>query len=139
MPLFHQASEVGIATLVDRFCEKVRRDPRLGPLFERAIGDWNDHRRKLRDFWSAVVLRSERYQGNTLGTHRALPAFPRALFQRWLTLWRETAMEVFEPVPAELFAGTAERHAEDLCLGLGMGRLMLDRPSRVLGPLHLVS
>lgn len=138
MSLFHSAGEVGIATLVDRFCDKLRLDATLGPPFDKAIGDWPAHRRLLRDFWSTIVLRSGRYRGDPLGAHRALPAFPKASFHRWLELWRETAREVFEPELAELFTGTAERLAEDLCRGLGMGRLALERPSRKLGPLHIV-
>src|SRR5215469_16556227 len=93
MALFHQATEVGIATLVDRFYDKVRADHELGPVFNQAIHDWPAHKVILRDFWSSVVLRSGRYQGNPMGTHRALPPFPQTLFHRWLALWRETARE----------------------------------------------
>jgi truncated hemoglobin YjbI len=37
-------SEDTIRHLVDRFYVKVRLDPQLGPIFERAIpGDWGSH------------------------------------------------------------------------------------------------
>ena len=138
MSLFPQITEVGIATLVERFYEKVRRDPELGPVFERAIDDWPPHKRVLRDFWSSIMLRSQRYRGNPMGVHRALPTFPQTLFHRWLALWRETAHEVFERSAAELFVSTAERVAQGLSLGLGLGPLPLEQPSRALGPLHIV-
>ncbi|HET6555586.1 MAG TPA: group III truncated hemoglobin [Dyella sp.] len=138
MAIFEQASEVGIATLVDRFYDKVRADAELGPVFNMAIHDWPAHKVILRNFWSSMVLRSRRYHGNPMGVHRALPAFPQALFHRWLELWRETAHEVFEPPAAELFIGSAERVAQGLSMGMNLGRLSLDHPSRVLGPLHIL-
>jgi hemoglobin len=139
MALFQQANEIGIATLVDRFYDKVRADDELGPVFNAAIHDWTGHKQVLRDFWSSVVLRSGRYQGDPMGAHRALPPFPQQLFHSWLALWRETAHEVFEPPVAELFAGTAERVAQGLSLGLNLGPLSLKQPSRVVGPLHIVA
>ncbi len=139
MALFDQATEVGIATLVDRFYDKVRADEQLGPVFNQAIEDWPAHKVILRNFWSSLVLRSRRYHGNPMGVHRALPRFPQALFHRWLALWRETAREIFDPPVADLFIGTAERVAQGLSLGLDLGRLSLEQPSRVVGPLHIVS
>jgi len=139
MALFDQATEVGIATLVDRFYDKVRADEQLGPIFNQAIEDWSGHKVILRNFWSSLVLRSRRYHGNPMGVHRALPSFPQALFHRWLALWRETAKEIFEPSVANLFIGTAERVAQGLSLGMDMGRLSLEQPSRIVGPLHIVS
>jgi len=139
MALFSKANEIGIATLVDRFYDKVRADAELGPVFNTAIHDWTTHKVLLRDFWSSTVLRSGRYRGNPMGVHRALPAFPQALFHRWLALWRETVREVFDAPAADIFIGAAERVSQGLSLGLGMGRLSLEHPSRVLGPLHIIS
>ncbi len=139
MPLFATATEVGIATLIDRFYAKVRADEQLGPIFNGAITDWTAHQRILRDFWSSIVLRSGRYRCNPMGVHRELPPFPQAFFQRWLALWRETAHEVFEASIAQLFIGTAERVAQGLSLGMNLGRLSLEHPSRIIEPLHIVS
>lgn len=139
MAFFPAANEIGIATLVDRFYDKVHADAELGPVFNAAIHDWPAHKVLLRDFWSQMMLRTGRYQGNPMRVHRALPAFPQHLFHRWLALWRETAREVFDTPAAELFIGAAERVAQGLSMGLGHGRLAVDHPSRVLGPLHIVS
>ena len=139
MSLFPKATEVGIATMVDRFYDKVRADEQLGPIFNGAIADWTAHKRILRDFWSSIVLRSGRYRGNPMGVHRELPRFPQALFRRWLALWRETAREVFDASTAELFIGTAERVAQGLSIGMNLGRLSLEHPSAIVGPLHIVS
>lgn len=138
MSLFDRATEVGIATLVERFYARVRHDPELGPVFERVITDWPAHLRVLRDFWSSIVLRSRRYHGNPMGVHRALPPLSQALFERWLGLWRDTALEVFEPALAEVFIATSERVAQGLSLGLGLGHIPLRKPSRLTGPVHIV-
>ena len=58
-------SEDAIRHLVDCFYTKVRADPELGPIFERAIaGDWGPHLATMHDFWSSVMLTSGRYKGN---------------------------------------------------------------------------
>lgn len=49
-----------IAAVVDEFYGRVRRDPMLGPVFNGAIADWDEHLQKLAGFWSAVMLRSGR-------------------------------------------------------------------------------
>jgi len=139
MALFPKANEISIATLVDRFYDKVRADAELGPIFNAAVHDWTEHTHTLRDFWSSVILRTGRYHGNPMGVHRALPAFPQMLFHRWLELWRETAREVFEPQAAELFIGTAERIAQSISMGTGHGKLAPEHPSKILGPLHIAS
>jgi len=50
-------SEDGIRHLVDAFYAKVRVDPELAPIFERAIlGNWDSHLATMYDFWSSVML-----------------------------------------------------------------------------------
>ena len=66
-------SENAIRHLVDTFYAKVRADPALGPIFERAIaGDWGPHLARMRDFWSSVMLTSGRYKGNPVAVHLRL-------------------------------------------------------------------
>ena len=51
-------NETTIATLVDHFYEKVRRDPEIGPVFNAAVHDWDEHKRLLTSFWCSVALRA---------------------------------------------------------------------------------
>lgn len=114
---FDSITEAAIAALVDRFYAKARRDPQIGPLFEAAVADWDEHLGKLRDFWSSVMLTTGRYKGNPMAAHlkhRIEPGF----FERWLALWRETAGEVFAPDEAARLRDKAERIAESLKLAL---------------------
>lgn len=117
MTPYSDITEPAIAALVDRFYAKARRDPLIGPVFNDAVEDWDEHLRKLCDFWSSVMLTTGRYKGNPMAAHMKLPIQPH-FFERWLALWQETAGEVFAPEPAALFRHKAGRIAESLKLGL---------------------
>ena len=117
MAPFDDITETAIATLVDRFYGKARRDPLIGPLFNSAVDDWDMHRRKLCDFWSSVMLTTGRYKGNPMAAHVQHPIEPE-FFAHWLALWHETAGELFEPEVAARFCLKAERIAESLKLAL---------------------
>jgi len=109
--------EPAIAALVERFYAKARRDPVIGPVFNNAIDDWDEHLEKLCAFWSSVTLTSGRYKGNPMAAHMKLPIEPE-FFERWLALWRETAAELFARGPAARFQEKADRISESLKLGL---------------------
>jgi len=110
-------TEAEIGALVDRFYAKVRRDELIGPLFNAAIENWDEHLVTLRAFWSSVMLTSGRYKGNPMAAH--LRHEIRAeFFDRWLALWAETADEVFAPETAGQFRLKAARIAESLKLAI---------------------
>ena len=117
MERFAAITEPTIAALVARFYAKARLDPLIGPVFNDAVEDWDEHLRTLNAFWSSVMLTSGRYKGNPMAAHLKLPIEPR-FFERWLALWRETAAELFAPDLAAQFAAKAGRIAESLKLAL---------------------
>lgn len=117
MAPFDDITERAIAALVERFYTRARRDPMIGPVFNAAVEDWDGHLRKLCDFWSSVMLTTGRYKGNPLAAHVKHPIDPM-FFERWLTLWRETAGELFAPAVAERFRDKADRIADSLKLAL---------------------
>src|SRR6266566_3029057 len=92
-------------------------EPAIAALFNSAVDDWDEHLKKLCDFWSSVMLTTGRYKGNPMAAHIKHPIEP-AFFERWLALWRETAGELFAPAVAERFRDKAERIAESLKLAL---------------------
>jgi hemoglobin len=108
-----------IERLVDRFYDRVQRDPVLGPIFNPAVHDWPEHKRTLVAFWSSVALRSGTYRGNPMAAHRPHP-IEAGHFDQWLALWRETADEVLSPAHAALFGEYASRIARSLKYGLGL-------------------
>jgi hemoglobin len=89
-----------IAAVIEQFYDRVRSDPTLGPVFDGAIADWDDHLQKLAGFWSSVMLRSGRYKGNPIAAHlRWKDLITRPMFDRWLALWTEVTLESL-PEPA---------------------------------------
>jgi hemoglobin len=109
-------SEEQIATLVDTFYTRVRQDETLGPVFERAIdGEWEPHLKRMRAFWSSLLLASGKYKGNPMMKHMVLlPRIGPEHFERWLNLWRQTATDVLPPQAARVFVNRAEIIAERL-------------------------
>jgi len=103
-----------LVILVDRFYDRVRKDDRLGFVFDEvAQVDWARHLPKLYDFWDTVLFRANTFRGNLIGTHAQLiPAagMDRELFEHWLTLFRQTVAENFEGPKA----GHLLRCAEDM-------------------------
>jgi hemoglobin len=115
-----ELSEAQIGALLDLFYTKVRADPELGPVFGREIADeeWPAHMATIRDFWSAVMLKSGRYHGNPLQVHKEIEGVSPELFARWLALFDEACREMLAPDVAEAMHGRAVKIAESLKAGL---------------------
>lgn len=109
--------EAAIALMVERFYVRARQDELLGPVFEAAVEDWPAHFARLEDFWSSVLLTTGRYKGNPFAAHLDKGIEP-AFFDRWISLWRRTAEELFTPELAGVFVHKAERIGQSLSSGL---------------------
>jgi hemoglobin len=106
-----ELDEALVAAVVEDFYRKARYDPLLGPVFNRVIAadHWPEHIQTITDFWSALLLGTRRYSGRPLPRHLAIPELSDDHFQRWLTLFRETAEQACPPEIAVLFVERAER------------------------------
>jgi hemoglobin len=114
-----QVTEAQISRLVDHFYARVRHDPELGPVFQRAIGaEWDAHLDKLRRFWSAVMLRSGAYHGDPFTAHLRLPGLTPAMFDAWLGLFEASCRDLFPEDTAQAFMDRAQRIARSLRMGL---------------------
>ena len=111
-------TEEAIGELVDAFYAKIRVDPELGPVFEKAISDWGPHLQTMRRFWSSVMLTSGRYKGNPVAAHKRVAGIEFHLFERWLALFDATCRELFDDEIAAEFNTKAKRIAESLQLAL---------------------
>ncbi|MDN3688726.1 group III truncated hemoglobin [Cyclobacterium jeungdonense] len=101
-----------IRELVDTFYDKVRRDPLLGPVFEKRIGDsWDVHLAKMYRFWQTVLLQEHTYHGSPFTPHATMP-IGEEHFQRWLVLFKKTLEENFRGQKAEEAQWRAEKMAE---------------------------
>lgn len=115
-------TEPMIRELVHTFYGRVRRHEVLGPIFNAAVDDWDEHLDKLCAFWSSVTLMSGRYKGTPMRVHIMLPDISAEHFQHWLGLFRATVAEVCPAGAAQLFIERAERIAQSLQLGIALHR-----------------
>lgn len=116
-------TEEMIEAVVHGFYAEIRRDPALGPIFERAIGDrWDPHLAKMCDFWSSVLLMTGRFKGQPMAVHARIEQIRPTHFARWLHLFRQTVQRLCPPEAASLFVAKAEMIAESLQLGVAAAR-----------------
>lgn len=123
--------EAMIDRLVRSFYGRVRLDPMLGPVFEARVEDWEHQFQVFGAFWSSVTIGSGAYSGTPMQKHIGLPVDSRH-FDRWLTLFGETAIEVCPPDAARIFLERAMRIAESLELAIANDlRIMLGKGERL--------
>lgn len=113
----HRASEQQISALVKCFYDRANQDPSLQPIFAAAIHDWDAHHRIVENFWSRVLLDTDRYHGSPYSLHARLP-LQLEHFERWLTLFRQTAQEILPPAAAAQAIARAEHMAESFKMGM---------------------
>ncbi len=104
-----------LPALLRRFYARVRQDETLGPVFNAAIEDWDEHLERIGDFWSSVLLGSGRYKGNPLAMHLLhKDLITPEMFDRWLALWALTTGEMLPPPTAAALQAKAARIADTL-------------------------
>ena len=117
-------TEAMIQEVVYAFYAKVRRDPTIGPIFNREIPEdaWPAHLSKLCDFWSSVLLMTGRFKGTPMAVHANIPDIGAAHFARWLHLFQQTVDALCPPAAAALFVSKSEVIAQSLQLGIAVCR-----------------
>lgn len=106
--------------LVDRFYDRVRRDPLLSPVFGHV--DWPVHLPVMYAFWASILLGEASYQGNPFQKHQHLPIREQH-FDRWIQLFLETVRTEFngpkadEAVDRAVSIASVFRHRLGLSLG----------------------
>ena len=116
--------EAMITAVVERFYDDARRDPLIGPVFNRVIAPeaWPHHLATIADFWSSMLLGTGRYAGRPMPKHLAIPELSDAHFMRWLALFRRTATELCPPDIAALFIERSERIGNSFRMNIAMRR-----------------
>ena len=112
-------NEAQLEVLIPSFYARVRDDALIGPVFDRAISDWDDHLATLIAFWSSVMLTSGRYKGNPVAAHmKHLGEITPPMFDRWLALWAEVTDQNLPAPAATALQAKAAKIAESLKLAL---------------------
>jgi hemoglobin len=100
--------EQAITQCVQKFCEKAREDPVLGPVF---LGEADNSRERIeivRDFWLQTVLDADRRRGEPYPLRQQV-ALTQTHFRCWLDIFAETARENLPAAKAEEAIAKARR------------------------------
>jgi hemoglobin len=108
-PSLTLCSEEAVTRLVHGFYARVRVEPRLGPIFNAHIRDWDAHLAQLVDFWSAMLRGTRRFSGAPMPKHMAMDHLDRDLFDRWLAQFALTTAECGNPPMQRLADDVARR------------------------------
>jgi hemoglobin len=114
-------TEENVALLVQTFYARAREDDLLGPIFSKAVADWDHHLAQITDFWSSMMLKTGRYNGRPMRPHLMLP-LKGEHFDRWLQLFEPTAREIFDADVAEAIIVRARRIADSFEMGVASVR-----------------
>ena len=117
MPSPDLCTEEEVSRLVHGFYDLVRQDEVLGPIFDAHVHDWDRHLPTMVDFWSGALRGTSRFRGAPMPKHAALPGLEVRLFQRWLSLFRQTTAALGNEAMAERANELARRIAESLWYG----------------------
>lgn len=105
-------SRADIIRLVDAFYDRIRRDEKLGPIFnDIAQVNWETHLPKMYDFWDTVLFGAGTFRGNPLAAHAKLVStadMSKASFDHWLELFTATVHDLFQGTNAAVILRSAE-------------------------------
>lgn len=95
-----------IARLVRTFYGEIRKDETLGPIFERAISDWEKHFIVLTDFWESSIFLKGMFAGDPILAHQKVDkqenhSISNDHFGLWMRIWFETIDSMFAGDMAE--------------------------------------
>jgi len=113
--------EMLIEQVVRTFYAQIRQDDLLGPIFNEKIDDWEPHLQRMCAFWSAVMLKTGRYDGRPMPKHVVLPIDAHH-FDRWLNLFGRTVDRLCEVSLAATFRAKAATIAKSLEMGIAFSQ-----------------
>jgi len=116
-----------VSILVNVFYTKIRANDELGPIFNKAIKDWDAHLIHLTDFWESQLFRKNVYSGNPLQKHVEVDmannnTITNDLFGLWLQFWIGTLDELYKGEIADLAKSRARNIASFLFMEIFKAR-----------------
>jgi hemoglobin len=121
--------EQAIATCVRAFYAKARQDAQIGPIFNSIVDDWEVHMRVISNFWSKVLLQTDRYSGHPFVHHVKLP-IELEHFDIWLGLFAEIVNEGLPAEYAQKAIAKAHHMADSFRVGMFPFQTADGKPSR---------
>jgi len=119
-------NKADIEVLINFFYDKVKKDEKIGFIFNKIIGsDWSHHLPLMYDFWNMVLFSQPGYAGNPTRKHveidKKIP-LQKEHFDRWLELWNETVDNLFIGEIANEAKNRASLMANLISIKVEMGR-----------------
>lgn len=116
-----------VSDIVRGFYAAVREDEILGPVFDSAISEWEEHLEKLTDFWMMQLFGGKAYNGNPIVKHQAVDRQTGGQispfhFGIWLNLWFATIDRGFIGENAELLKHRARKMQTPIMIAVYEGR-----------------
>ncbi|WP_343643794.1 group III truncated hemoglobin [Chryseobacterium sp.] len=117
-----------IYKLVCTFYDKIRKNEKLGPIFDEHIKEnWKEHLNRLTDFWETNLFGIAKYKGNPTKKHinvdRNLNYSVEQLhFGIWLQIWFQTIDELFQGVYSEKAKNASRKMATGQYLAIWNNR-----------------
>lgn len=83
--------EAMIKKFVTHFYDVVHDDEILGPYFHNQMSaTWDEHLEKMCNFWSAILLKTHRFNGRPMPAHTKLTGLQQSDFLHWLKTFEKT-------------------------------------------------
>ena len=123
--------KASIQKLVTTFYGRAREDELIGPIFDRAVHDWDHHIAQITEFWAAIILKTGGYDGRPMAPHLKLN-LKNEHFDRWIDLFEQTAHEIFPDEAAIVFIDRAHRIANsfEMAIATQAGKIASTRHLR---------
>jgi hemoglobin len=109
----------GVQLMVDSFYNNARQDSVLGPIFERAISNWQEHLPTMYQFWERLLFGISEYNGNPFQKHLNL-SLEKEHFSIWLKIFNQTIDENFSGSKAKEAKEFAKNIANSFQLRMGI-------------------
>jgi hemoglobin len=112
------AGDADLRGVLEAFYAALGRDPLLAPYFAEL--NMAAHLPRIADFWSTLLFRSGRYDGNVFRPHLAMPGLAAPHFARWLDALEAAVRAAHAGPNAERMLDLAHRIAWSMQLRLGV-------------------
>lgn len=109
----------GVQQMVVSFYNNARQDPLLGPIFDQAISDWQEHLPTMFQFWERLLFGLIGYTENPFQKHLNL-SLDKEHFAKWVRIFTQTIDENFSGLKAEEAKRLARNIAGTFQLRMGI-------------------
>ena len=126
MELQNTITRENLETLITLFYHQALKDEQIGHYFKVELGEdlnnaeWIKHIDILIDFWASIFINDPAYGSDPYGPHFTLVGLSSEDFTSWVTLFSQTASEVYTEEIAQQFKEKGIEYSKDFMKKLKM-------------------